>query len=100
MPADHGMLFVFTEARTMQFVMRRCLFDIDILFLDENGKVLVRHAMKMVPYNTPEWQLKRYSSIVPAQFAIEINGGLLRELDVRPGDVIELPLAELKARAR
>ena len=97
---DGGMLFVFPDSDERTFVMRKCLVPIDILFLDTNGRVVATHAMEVEPYDTSEWSLKRYSSRWPAQFAIEIQGGMLEQLEVASGDQIALPLESLKNRAR
>src|SRR5690606_3450982 len=47
LPDDGGMLFVFPKPRPLQFVMRDCLFPIDILFLDGGGRVVSMHEMKL-----------------------------------------------------
>ncbi|WP_428390159.1 DUF192 domain-containing protein [Mucisphaera sp.] len=96
---DGGMLFVFPSEARREFVMRRCLVPIDIIFLDGRGTVVQTHQMQVEPYDRNELALKRYGSRWPAQFAIEIAGGLLDELEVADGDVIELPLEALKAMA-
>jgi len=111
-----GMLFVFTSARATHFVMRDCPIDIDILFLDPNGRVVAMHEMKAEAPRGPgegqagqissdpddpyEKRLKKYPSRFPSQFAIELKGGTLPTLKVKDGDKIELPLAELKKRAK
>jgi uncharacterized membrane protein (UPF0127 family) len=87
--------------------MRDCLIDIDIMFLDPLGTVLATHAMtaeeprrpgeSMVDYET---RLERYSSGRPAQFAIELRGGMIEDLGVRKGDRIELDYNRLKRLAR
>ncbi|MEM7577657.1 MAG: DUF192 domain-containing protein [Planctomycetota bacterium] len=97
---DGGMLFVFPRPRNLEFVMRRCLVPIDIIFLDAGGRVTASHAMTVEPYDRPERQLRRYGSQYRAQFAIELAGGTLETLDLQPGDRIELPLEDLKARAK
>lgn len=47
-PEDGGMIFVFAphEVRAMGFIMRDCLVDIDILYLDGAGRVLTQYEMK------------------------------------------------------
>ena len=97
---DAGMLFVFPRARIQQFVMRRCHFDIDIIFLGPNGRVVRTRRMTVEPPDTPELELKRYSSVYPAQFAIELVGGTLDEIEVRVDDKFDLPIEDLKLRAR
>lgn len=99
-PADGGMLFVFPRAQELAFVMRRCLVPIDIIFLDPTGRVVQTHAMAVEPYDTPEHALKRYASLYPAQFVIELQGGMLAQLDLRSGQKIDLPVERLKGMAR
>ncbi len=97
---DGGMLFVFPQEAERTFVMRDCLVPIDILFLDPRGRVLNTHAMQNVPLGTPESQLKRYPSDGKSSLAIELAGGTVERLGVEPGDTIDLPVLELKRRAR
>ena len=98
---DGGMLFVFPDrkAGVQTFVMRDCLVPIDIAFLDEEGRVVRTHAMRVESANTPEMFLQRYSSGSRAQFAIEVAGGTLKRVGLERGDVVSLPLARLKAEA-
>jgi len=97
---DGGMLFAFPKPQVLVFVMRRCLVPIDIIFVGANGRIVRMHEMEVEPYGRAEEQLKRYSSEWPAQFAIELKGGTLGELRLKPGQEIDLPLSELKRRAR
>ena len=94
------MLFVFPYEDEREFVMRRCLVPIDILFLDPRGTVLNTHAMLVEPADTPERELKRYASEGKSALVIELAGGTVERLGVQAGDTIELPVLELKRRAR
>lgn len=109
-----GMLFVFPFVRETHFVMRDCLTDIDIIFLDPAGRIVAMHEMKFAGqerrspeegqpgeiHDAYEQRLTKYPSRFPSQFAIELKGGTLPSLKLKEGDKIELPLAELKKRAR
>lgn len=97
---DGGMLFVFRHEAERAFVMRECLVPIDILFLDPRGRVLNTHAMRVEPADTPESSLKRYASRGKTSLVIELAGGSVERLGVETGDTIDLPLLELKRRAR
>lgn len=103
---DGGMLFVFTNSAVRQFVMRDCLVDIDIIYLDAAGRVVETHQMVVEPRNEGEsdfayeQRLTRYSSRFPSQFVIELAGGMLDEIAVKPGDKPEFDLDGLKRRAR
>lgn len=96
---DGGMLFVFPDAEVgnHEFVMRDCPIPIDIIFLDRSKRVTATHAMKVEEarrdsedMNTYENRLKRYPSRFDSQYAIELQGGMLEKLAVRPGELINI----------
>jgi hypothetical protein len=105
-PEDGGMLFVFPFSDPLAFVMRDCTFEIDIAFLDDAGRVVAMHTMKVEPRNPGESdsgyeaRLTRYPSRFPARFAVEVRGGTLERLGLQPGDLIALDVEGLKKRAR
>lgn len=98
-PDDGGMLFVFPDSQVAshEFVMRDCPIPIDIIFLDRSKRVTATHAMKveeprregedMVAY---EGRLKRYPSRFDSQYAIELQGGMLEKVPVKPGELINI----------
>jgi hypothetical protein len=108
-PDDGGMLFVFPDDQVtiQRFWMGYCQVDMDIIFLDRQGRVTATHRMKMdQPRANDETEaeydarLPRYSSGYPAQFAIELKAGSLDRLNVKVDERIELDLPRLKAMAR
>ena len=108
-PDDGGMLFVFPDDQVtiQRFWMGYCQVDMDIIFLDRQGRVTATHRMKMdQPRANDESEaeydarLPRYSSGYPAQFAIELKAGSLDRLNVKVDERIELDLPRLKAMAR
>jgi uncharacterized membrane protein (UPF0127 family) len=106
LPERGGMLFAFPFSERLEFVMRDCLIDIDIAYLDNDGVVQATHTMVIDPREEGESdtayerRLVRYSSRYPSRFAVEVRAGLLRELGVQVGDVIEFDRESLKRRAR
>lgn len=100
MPADAGMLFVFPDSDQRAFVMRRCHFPIDLIYLSPKGRIVDMHTMHVEPPGTSDRDLTPYVSRWPAHFAIEIHGGLIGDLGLETGQVIDLPLAALKQLAR
>lgn len=118
LPENGGMLFVFRRAQRREFIMRDCLIDIDIIFLDPTGRILAMHHMPKEPPRgegegvVGDWdltkaenrryesRLKRYPSRGETQFVIEVAGGKLEELNLQVGQKIELDLPRLKAMAR
>lgn len=104
---DEGMLFVFPNAAIRNFWMRDCVIDLDIAYLDPFGIVTAVHTMPKEPPRGPneteaayQARLKRYSSVSPAQFAIEVRPGTLEALGVKRGTRIALDLPKLKALAK
>lgn len=103
---DGGMIFVFRQARVLEFVMRDCLVPIDIVFLDGSGRVTAMHAMEPEEPQRPgesddqyNVRLKRYSSRFAAQFALEFKSGTLEKLGLERGDKVAIDAAALKKLA-
>ena len=106
-PADEGMLFTFPRAQVRSFWMADCLTDIDVVFLDPQGRVTALHRMKREPQRTSEEsrleyeaRLSHYSSVYPAQFALEFGPGTLDQLGLAVGGKVDLDVSRLKALAR
>lgn len=88
--ADRGMLFVFDDSRPRTFVMRRCHFDIDVAFLDEDRRIINTHTMTVEPNpNAREDQLTDYDSAGPARYVLEVNGGTFARIGAEAGTVVE-----------
>jgi uncharacterized membrane protein (UPF0127 family) len=105
-PEGEGMLFVFPRTDRLEFVMRDCLVEIDIAYLDDAGRVVQTYTMAVEPREPGESdiayevRLRRYPSRFPARFAVEVAGGTLGRLGVKAGDQVVLDTEGLKRRAR
>ncbi|MBI4581752.1 MAG: DUF192 domain-containing protein [Planctomycetes bacterium] len=88
---ERGMLFVFPEERTLGFWMYNTITALDIAYIDAAGRIVKTYTM--APLET-----RVYPSIEPAQFALEVRGGLLAELGVEPGQHVEIPESILKTQ--
>ena len=104
---DRTSFFIFPRAERRSFWMGNCLIDIDVIFLDSQGRVTATHRMKAQPprgANESESVYRRrmpdYPSRYAAQFVIELKSGWLDRLDLKVEDRIELDLKRLKARAK
>ena len=84
MAADRGMIFIFPEEARRSFWMRNTLIPLDIIYVDAFGKVV--HVAQMKPLDetgTPSgW---------PAKYAIELNEGTAKRLNVVPGNMLRIP---------
>jgi uncharacterized membrane protein (UPF0127 family) len=102
-----GMLFVYRDARRLTFWMKNCLVDIDLIYLNANGRVVRWHKMKKVPPRAQdetegayEWRLMPYRSGRPAQFVIELKAGSIDRLKIKAGETIALDRSRLRKMAR
>jgi len=89
MAVDHGMLFVYPRAVPMSFWMKNTKIHLDIIYFDQNLKLINISA------NTPPCRSTTcpgYPSAAPAQYVLEVNGGLAAEWQLKPGDLLELHL--------
>lgn len=106
-PVDGGMVFVFPNADMRGFWMVDCLVDMDIVYLDPLGYVTAIYTMRKEPPQRQgeprgayEARLPRYSSVRPAQFAIELRAGRAAELGLRTSQKVPVDAEALKAALR
>ncbi len=88
LPPDAGMLFIFAEESVLAFWMKDTLIPLDILFLDQDRRIVNIHTMTPQP-GTPTDRLTVYRSAAPAMYAVEVNAGAAAELGLAPGMVVE-----------
>jgi uncharacterized membrane protein (UPF0127 family) len=81
--ADEGMIFIFSDESPRQFWMANVNFPLDILFFDRTGALVKTHTMAAEPH-VPESLLRRYPSVIPAQFAVEVRAGWVADHKVAP----------------
>lgn len=78
MPANHGMLFIFTEFQRHCMWMKNTLLPLSVAFLDEQGRILNIEDMK------PQTE-DNHCAAQPAAFALEMNHGWFRQKGIGPG---------------
>ena len=95
-----GMIFIFPNSQVRSFWMADCLVEIDVMFLDPQGRVTAVHTMRVEPAqgaeesrSAYEQRLRHYSSVYPARFAIELRAGTLSRLEVTVNTKIPLDSA-------
>lgn len=82
MQNNRAMLFVFSDMRNRSFYMKNTYITLDIIYLN-NNKLIVSIQENAKPLNeTP------LPSLFPAQYVLEINGGLSKKLNLKVGDSI------------
>ena len=100
--ANGGMLFVSDTMVRRTYWMKDCRFDIDIIYMDADGKIVSLHRMKKErPRQRNESEeayydrLPTYDSGKPAQFVLELSGGQLDFLGLKVGDTLDIGPREL-----
>jgi uncharacterized membrane protein (UPF0127 family) len=85
MPANAGMLFDFKHPTSVTMWMKNTVIPLDMLFLDNSTRIIDTHE-RAVPYSTDI-----IASRVPARYVIELNGGTIARLGIKPGDQVTSP---------
>ncbi|MAU97813.1 MAG: hypothetical protein CMP81_18350 [Fulvimarina sp.] len=83
MPADQGMLFRFDETRNVAMWMKNTLIPLDMLFIDDAGKVVT------IKTNAQPLSLDVIPSGQPVRYVLELNGGAAARYGVAIGDRLE-----------
>ena len=82
MAPDAGMLFDFGREQLASFWMRNTLIPLDMLFIRADGTILNIHQRAIPGDETG------ISSAGPVRAVLELNGGTVSRLGIRPGDKV------------
>ncbi|RMB56889.1 DUF192 domain-containing protein [Dokdonia sinensis] len=82
METHQGMLFIFPDMAQRGFYMKNTLISLDIIYIDDKGRIVsfVEQAKPLKETTLP--------SQVPAQYVLELNGGLAEEWVLEVGDYV------------
>jgi uncharacterized membrane protein (UPF0127 family) len=83
---DAGMLFDYRTPSMAAMWMKNTLIPLDMLFVDEQGRVINIHE-RAVPGS-----LDPIAAAAPARAVIELNGGTAARLGIKPGDRVLFPI--------
>ncbi len=89
LPLNEGMIFVFDQPGVYSFWMKDMKFAIDIIWMDENKKV-VDIAPNVVPEpGKSDRDLTLYKPKESAKYVLEVNAGLSSLNNIQVGDIAE-----------
>jgi hypothetical protein len=91
LPLDRGMLFLFARPGLHGIWMMNCRFPIDILWLDEDRRVV--HLEEAVPPCTEE-PCPTYEPLRPASYVLELNARQARRQKALVGSVLQFTLPD------
>ncbi len=83
--SDHGMLFIFDALGEYGFWMKNTLVALDIIWLDENKKVV--HIEAKVPPCVSD-PCSIYSPLKQAKYVLELSAGVVAREGIALGDVL------------
>jgi uncharacterized membrane protein (UPF0127 family) len=83
MAPDAGMLFDFKQEQMASFWMRNTLIPLDMLFIKADGTILNIHQ-RAIPRDETG-----INSAGPVRAVLELNGGTVSRLGIRPGDRVQ-----------
>ncbi len=89
LPADRGMLFVFRSSDFHGIWMKNCRFPIDILWLDEDRRIV--HVAEAVPPCKAD-PCPVYEPLRRASYVVELNAGQARRENARVGEILSFQL--------
>lgn len=91
LPQDKGMLFVFDQEEEHYFWMKNTLIDLDIIFLDPQGRITVQYERVPHTYTyTPDAEIPYVSG--RAQYVLEAAAGTITRHGLSAGDKLEFAL--------
>ncbi len=85
MPPSKGMLFLYEEPQHATFWMKNTLIPLDMIFMDETGKITRIHE-NAVPMD--ETVIDGGKDV---RAVLEINGGMARKIGIAEGDALRHP---------
>lgn len=92
LPLGEGMLFIFETSGTYSFWMKDVRFAIDIIWLDENGRVVDIAANVAPEPGRDDDELTLYRPRSEALYVLEVNAGLSTLSGIQIGDTASFEL--------
>lgn len=83
LPQNQGLLFVFEKPDFHKFWMKDMYFPIDIIWIDENWKII-----DITKNISPETYPKTFSPKLPAKYVLEVNADFGENSKINIGDRI------------
>jgi len=94
MPEKEGMLFLFQEVRPVAFWMKNTVLSLDIIFIDDAGRV-----MNIARGTTPH-SLQPIPADGPTRAVLELNAGASARLGIDVGDRVLYQTPEVTGQSR
>lgn len=90
LPQDQGMLFIFDRPDKYPFWMKGLTFPLDFIWIRENKVVDILPNVSPPAPNQKDPELPIFSSKVESDKVLELNGGMVQQLNIQVGNSIKL----------
>ncbi len=90
LPENRGMLFVFDQERKYTFWMMNMTLDLDIIWLDTNGKVVYTVEDAKPCIDSAHTSSCTFSPDKPAKYVLEVNSGFVRKHGINENSVMRI----------
>ena len=84
LPENMGMLFIFNEERSYKLWMKNTLIPLDMIWLDEKGKIIYLER-NVQPCYVPV--CSAFGPESSSKYALEVNGGFTEIHNIKLGDI-------------
>jgi len=90
LPENQGMLFIFDEERKYQFWMMNMKINLDMIWLDSNGKVvyIVEDAAPCI--DSAHTSQCTYNPDEPAKYVLELNSGFVKKHGINENSIMHI----------
>jgi len=90
LPENQGMLFIFDEERKYQFWMMNMKINLDMIWLDSNGKVvhIVEDAAPCI--DSAHTSQCTYNPDEPAKYVLEVNSGFVKKHGINENSIMRI----------
>jgi uncharacterized membrane protein (UPF0127 family) len=106
-PKGTAMIFVHPRPRMLNYWMKDCLIDMDIVMVDRNGVISALHEAVRERLRTKDESLESYQARLPlygtptpAKYVIEVPPGTIARLKPKVGQRIDIDWKSLDAAAK
>ena len=84
MEQNQGMFFIFDRPTPQSFWMKNTYISLDIIFIDENYKIVYIHENAFPLSEIP------IICEIPSKYVLELLGGTAKQMNIKVGDVVKI----------
>lgn len=89
---NSGLFFIFEKSANYTFWMKDMMFPIDIIWIDENKRIVHISENASPEPGKKDRELTRYFPPKPVKYVLEINAGISKLHNLQAGDLVNFTL--------